>query len=579
MNWKFYDRARRNSTELEIDLIDHFAAGKISRRDFVRRGAILGMGVPMMAGIIAACGDDDDGGGTDAAARVTNNGVSAPADSPTQGGNLNVAVQFGDANSGLDPVNMLDLGTYAVVSQSFEYLVGLGPDGQIGDTGLATNWTSNSDVTEWTFDIRPNVSWHDGSQLTSADVAATIDRMVVSGAGLAGIVSEGAVDSSDPLKAVVRLDKPNGNLPVLLSIYNPQSLITPADYSDGTTLDARPAGTGPWILDDYDPTTFTSRFVRNENWWGGSTILDSITLRGFESAGTKTAAMAAREVDLIQDFSVIDGGSLLTDDKFVTLQPPSSNHRQLWFNTQDGQFTDARARQAVGYAINRQQIVSTLYEGNALVANDHPVHPTLPFFDSAAVDQRPRDLDMAKQLLSDAGFDGLTSTLQVGQIGEVPAMAAIVEANCAEAGINLSVNVTDNSDFYGQHWCPGASWGALQDASPGRPCGTSNEIGIVDYGHRPTPDIFFGRALATDGDWNSSNYASPEFDKLFTDYQAAGDVAGQQAAVSGIMQLLHQDSPAVYSSFFDFLGGHDESVSGVQITALGHMQLHKASKA
>ena len=78
----------------------------------------------------------------------------------------------------------------------------------------------------------------------SADVAATVDRMVVAGAGVAGVLSEGAVETPDDLTAVFNLDKPNGNLPVLISIYNPQSLITPADYSDGTTHDARPGGTG-----------------------------------------------------------------------------------------------------------------------------------------------------------------------------------------------------------------------------------------------------------------------------------------------------------------------------------------------
>ena len=52
----------------------------------------------------------------------------------------------GDANSGLDPLNMLDLGTYSVLSQSFEYLVGLGDDGDIGPTALATEWTPNDDV-------------------------------------------------------------------------------------------------------------------------------------------------------------------------------------------------------------------------------------------------------------------------------------------------------------------------------------------------------------------------------------------------------------------------------------------------
>lgn len=595
MDWKRFDRAREHASPMELDLVESYAQGKISRRNFVKRGTMIGLSMPFMGAIIAACGGDDDDAtpsatnapeGTDApGATDAPAGTTAPAatNPPTAGGTLRAGIQTGDANSGLDPLNMLDLGTYSVLSQSFEYLVGLADDGNIGATALATEWSPNDDGTQWTFKLREGVMWQDGSPFTSADVAATIDRMVVAGAGLAGVVSEGAVETPDDLTVVVNLDAANGNLPVLLSIYNPQSLITPADYSDGTVLNDRPAGTGAWIFESFDASSFIARFTPNPNWWGGSVNLDSIELQGFDSGGTRVAAMAAGEIDVIQSFSVSEGGTLLSDSGFVLLKPPSANHRQLWFNTQlpeGGPFTDPRVRQAVGYAVNRQQIVDTIYQGQAIIANDHPVHPTLPFFDETQ-EQRPHDVEMARQLLSDAGYgDGISSTLQVGDLGEVPQLAAIVEQNLAEAGITVPIGVTPNSDFYGEYWCAGAEWGAQPDTGgPGRPCGASADIGIVDYGHRPTPDIYFGRALQTDGDWNSSNYASAEFDRLFTAYQAATDVAGQKDAVGQIQRLLHEDMPAVYSTFFDYLSGHSGSVSGVQVTALGHMQFQKASKA
>ncbi len=583
MNWKRLDFIRRNASPLEVDLIEHYAQGSISRRDFLKRGAILGLSMSTMAGVIAACG----GGATDttagAVATTAAGGAPGTTGAPQQGGELAIGIQFGDANSGLDPLNMLDLGTYSVLSQSFEYLVGLAEDGNIGPTGLAESWEPNEDGTVWTFNLRDGITWHDGTPFTSADVAATIDRMVEVGAGLAGVVSEGAVETPDDLTAVVNLDSANGNLPVLISIYNPQSLITPVDYSSGTTLDAVQAGTGPWIYESHDPTTFTTVFTANENYWGGRPILDKISLRGFQSEGARVSAMQAREIDMIQQFGVIDGTSLLNDAAFTVLKPPSANHRQLWFNTQlpdGGPFTDARVRRAIGFCLDRQQMVDTLFDGFAIVGNDHPVHPTLPFFDPDATPQRERDLDMARALLAEAGAEGLTATIQVGDILASPDMGAIVEQNCAEAGITLSVNVTANSDFYGEYWCAGAPWGAQPDTGgPGLPCGASAEIGIVDYGHRPTPDVYFGRALETDGDWNSSNYASSEFDRLFAEYQAAIDVDGQRAAVGQIQQLLHEDAPALYPFFFDYLSGHDESVSGVQVTALGHMKLEKASKS
>ena len=120
MNSKQFDRLRRNASPLELDLMEHYAAGKISRRNFTKRGVILGLSAPTMAAVIAACGGDDTTS-TDAGAGAAEGGGAA-AGGIVAGGDLRAGIQFGDANSGLDPVNMLDLGTYAVVSQSFEYL-------------------------------------------------------------------------------------------------------------------------------------------------------------------------------------------------------------------------------------------------------------------------------------------------------------------------------------------------------------------------------------------------------------------------------------------------------------------------
>ncbi len=578
MDWKRLDSARESSGPIEVDLIEAYAQGRINRRNFVKRGTIIGLSVPFMGAIIAACGDDDDSSGDTAASGTETAGTEAPAgsDAPaSSGGVLVVANQQGDANSGLDPVNMLDLGTYNVVSQSFEYLVGVGDDGNIADTGLAAEWEPNDDATVWTFTLRDNATWSDGSPVTSADVAATMDRLAeANNAALGGVIDVGSTDASDPAKAVVTLLQANGNFPVLVSIFNAQSLITPADYSSGTTLDERPEGSGAWMLDSWDAATFTAKFVRNPNWWGGQTPLDGIEIRGFADIGTQVTAMQSREVDAIQQFPVIGGEGLLDDANFTVLTPPSANHRQVWFNTQQGQFTDKLVRQAIAWTLDRQQMVDTLWAGRAEIGNDHPVLSSLPFFDDAAVEQRTPDPEMAKQLLADAGVDSVTAVCETGDLQEIPQLAAIIQQNAAAAGINLTVNTQSNSTFYGAAWCPGPN-----ESDDSLPCDNAAEFGIVDYGHRPVPDVYFSSALRTGGPWNSSNFANAEFDQLLLDYQGSIDVDSQKAAVSQMQSLLWEEVPACYPYFYNFLGGHDSSVTGVKATSLGHTILSGASKS
>jgi peptide/nickel transport system substrate-binding protein len=570
MNWKRFDSLRQDSGAIELDLIEAYAQRRIDRRNFVKRGTIVGLSMPFMASVIAACGDSDstdDGGG---GSSTNNNGFTQSTG--TKGGTLIVAQQEGDANTGLDPVAMLDLGTYNVCSQQFEYLVGVGSDGNITNNALATDWSPNDDGTVWTFTLREGVQWSDGNPFTSADVAATLDRLAEAGnAGLGGVIDVGSTETPDDLTAVVTLIDANGNFPVLVSTFNAQALITPADYSSGTTLDERAVGTGAWILDDFDSASFVARFSPNPNWWGGEVNLEGLELQGFADIATAVVAMSARQVDVVQQFSVLGGEGLIADESFTVLTPPASNHRQVWFNVRDGQFTDNRVRQALAYTLDRDQMVSTLFNGRAEVANDHPVLSSLPFFDEDATPQRTRDIDKAKSLLSDAGVEEITAEIHVGNLQEIPDLADIIVGNAQEAGFNLTVAQQDNDTFYGDSWCPEGGEGDM-------PCPGSDELGIVDYGHRPVPDIFFSSALATGGVWNSSNYANADFDAQLLAYRTAVDVDGQKAAVGEIQKILHEDTPACYPYFFNYLGGHDDGVSGVQITSLGHVITTKASK-
>ena len=575
MDWKNRDRARRSvgHSPIQLDVIESYAQSKISRRDFLRRGTIVGLSLPLMGTVIAACGDDDGGATETTAAPGTTAAGSTGGIVP--GGTLVVGNQVGDAASGLDPVNMLDFGTYNMVAQSFEFLVGVGDDGNISaDTGLATGWEPNDDGSVWTFNLRQGVMWQDGTEMTSADVAATMDRLAAAeNAGLAGVIAEGAVDASDPAVAVFNLEGPNGNFPYLVSIFNAQSMITPEDYSNGTTLDERPEGTGPFILESYDAANSIARYVKNENWWRGEVFADGVELRGFADPATNITAMTSREIDVIQQFAVLGGEGLLEDPNFTTIRPPSSAHRKLWFNTQQGQFTDARVRQAVAYAIDREQIISTIYNGAAELGNDHPIVSTLPFFPEGAVEQRARDLDRARALMAEAGVTELTTTFATETQNEMPDLSNLIAAQLREIGITVNVDPQDGSTFFGDSWCPGPS-----DTDDTLPCDGSAEIGLVGWGHRPVPNVFLTSGFQTGAVWNAANYAASDYDEAVNAYAGAVDVDGQKSALAEAVQILHRDTPGIFHTFFNYLAGHDNSVQGVQATALGHTLLGKAGK-
>ncbi len=532
---------------------------------FTRRQVIgASVAIPVVGAVLAACSDDKktSGGKTGGTIRVSSTKPSSP----------------------LDPIAMVDLGSYNVIAQSFEYLVG--PNGDDIGPMLATEWTPNADSTEWTFKLREGVKWHDGTDFSSADVLGTLQRIASAGDGLGGSLQreddpdapppegdaaptqrlvDGTVTAPDANTIVITLGSPNASLPYLVSMLNPQSAITPKDYAAGTTLDGTPAGTGPWKLDSYDPNSGI-QWVRNDAWWGGKTPLDGVDMQFFSDLAAQVTAMSGGSVDAIQQFSVVGGDALLGDDTFNTVEVNAATHRQIWMGLDEGQFTDKRVRQAFALGIDRQELVDTLFAGKATIANDHVIFDLYPFYDPDAVKQRVRDTDAAKALLADAGFpDGIEATLNAVDLQEIPQLAELLQSQLADAGFNLTLNVESDATFYGTQWC--VSY----------PCAGSAELGIVDYGHRPTPDVYLLKAFKSGGDWNSSQYASDDLDAAILEYQSSGEVDARKKACAKIEKIMNEDVPAAIAYRYNYLCGHSKSFTGVEFTALGHTLFGKAS--
>jgi len=125
MDYSRLDPFRRSASAQELDLVESFAAGRISRRTFMKRGAILGLSLPTLSMLIAACSTPAASGGASVApSAAASDGASAPPASAAAGGVIRIATQ---RPVSVDPVMMQDLGGYGLVAQSFEFLTALDP--------------------------------------------------------------------------------------------------------------------------------------------------------------------------------------------------------------------------------------------------------------------------------------------------------------------------------------------------------------------------------------------------------------------------------------------------------------------
>ena len=485
MDFKSLDRVRRSTTPLQLDVVESFARGRLSRREFIKRGTVVGLSLASISAIIAAC--DTTPSGSAAAPTASGpaaSGGAASGSPAATGGTIRVAVQRPAAT--LDPIAMQDLAAYGLLAQSFEFLAALDPASSDIGPGLATEWTPNDDNSVWTFKLRTGVKWQNGADFTADDVVATMDRLAEAGnAGLGGVIEKGSTKAVDPGTVEFTLLGANGNFPYLVSVFNAQSLITPASYATGTTLDGQPDGTGPWKLDSYDQAT-GAKYSRSDTWWGGTTPLDTVEFTFFDEPGPMVTAYQGDQIDAINQFDVNSGQILFDDPNFNALKAQTTNHRQIWMRCDTGQFTDKRVRQALAYSLDRDAMVQQLFKGQGQVANDHVIFSLYNYFDPS-VPQRKRDVEKAKQLLADAGATGLKATLHAPVLQEVPDLAVLIQSNAKEAGIDLTPATEELGTFYGAQWCP------AEPKDP--PCSGAAELGIVDYGHRGSPDVFLNAAF------------------------------------------------------------------------------------
>jgi len=264
------DAIRRRRSELDNHLIDEYQAGKISRREFVRRGTVVGMSIPVVGFLASACGGGDDEGG--ASTEPTEPGAASSQASTSgaaaAGGTIRTALI--SPTAALDPITVADEGGLAVLGQAGEYLTW--SNAELGlEPRIAESWTPNEDGSVWSFTIRQGVTYHDGTPLTAEDVAATMDRLADPDVGsnalsvFGGVLSKGNIKAMDDATVEFTLDAPNGNFPYLVSSDNYNSIILPAAYAGDweTTF----IGAGPWKLESYTAGAGVT-FVRNPDYWG-----------------------------------------------------------------------------------------------------------------------------------------------------------------------------------------------------------------------------------------------------------------------------------------------------------------------
>jgi peptide/nickel transport system substrate-binding protein len=554
------DKYRLNQGEIANHIIDEFAAGRLSRRDFIRRGTVIGISMPLLGSIIAACSSSS----------------TPSAGSSSSGGKAGAVINAGivTPTGSINPLTVADQGGLDMLAQTGEYLCLSGQKLELIPV-LATSWSANSTADVWTFKIRQGVKFHTGAALTADDVVYTYQLHTNPKNGSAalsafgGVLVPSGVTKVDDYTVQFHLEAANGNFPYLTSSDNYNMIILPNGYDPGQ-WESSFLGTGPFELVSYTAKSGAT-FKRNESYWGTKALPSQTVFTFYDTQTPSILALTSGSIDVVGQFSV-SGGEQLLNGGYNVIKLRSAAHRELSMRCDQAPFTDPRVRQAIALTLNRPAIIQALFKGFADIGNDSPFAPVFPSTNTT-VPQRALDVADAKSLLAAAGHgSGFTTQLITEQLQEIPQYAQIVVQAAAQIGVKINLKVETSSAYYGNATFGNSDW---LDAT----------MSLVDYGHRSVPNVFLTAALGTTnsktgtGAWNAAHFANSQYDSLVSEYIAAVDLSTQRSIAGQIQTLLLQQTPVIFGYFYNYLTATAQDVTGVYPTAIGHLFLYNAAKS
>ena len=394
------------------ELCDQLETGKISRRDFLRQAALLGMA----AGTAYAMAGMPGGGAIHSA---------AAQETPKAGGTLRVSMRV---------QQMTDPGAFDWTEKSnvarlmIEHLTRTGTD-NVTVPYLAHKWEASDDLKTWVFHLHDGITWSNGDAFTAADVAHTVNRWLdpATGSSNLGLFSAMVEDGADGKKRgianaveviddhTIQFNLKQAALAMPENFYNYPTAIVHrgfgVDYE--ADLSQNPIGTGPFELAEF-AIGEKATLKRARDWWAGPFYLDEVHYYDHgEDTNAWIAALASQQVDALDRLptNLIETARALP---FVDIHEATTVLTAVMrFRITEAPFDNLKLRQAVAACMDHAELLEKSYQGYGQIAENHHVCPVHPEY--AALPPLTRDIEKAKALLAEAGYpDGITLEIANG---------------------------------------------------------------------------------------------------------------------------------------------------------------------
>jgi peptide/nickel transport system substrate-binding protein len=445
-----------------------------------------------------------------------------------------------------DPAYISSDSEVLVANHVYDYLVDIDPGQQIIPR-LAVDWRSSDDGLVYTLNLAQGVTWHDGTPFSAEDVVWTYNRLRDPELGLptADLYSNITdVQATGELEVTFTLAETNPFF--LFDLSDNHALIVKNGTDDATGFN----GTGPFMVTNYSPEDRISLAANPDYFIVGQPRLASLEIIFFGDETAAVDALRGGQVDLVMRMSTSLFESLQSQAGITTHEVATNGFDLIRLRADREPGSDPRVIQALRLATDRAAILQLVQQGHGALGNDSPIGPLYEAYHAADVQPPARDVEAARTLLAEAGYgDGLNLTLHTPDTGGRPDLAAVLQAQWAEAGVNVEIRVEPESVYYGDD-----GWLEV-------------DLGITGWGSRPYPQFYLDTMLICDAVWNESHFCDAEFDALAATAGTTLNEAERADAYRQLQQLLVDRGPVIIPYYFAQFAAISDQFSGFELKA------------
>ena len=384
---------------------------------------------------------------------------------------------------------------------------------------LATDVVISDDSTEYTFTIREGVTFHDGSELDTGDVVYSLNRARELMADFANVTD--VTDNGDNT-VTVTLGTANAEM---LSYFT--AAIIPEDSGD--TIGETRIGTGPFVFTSYEPGVGII-LTRNENYWNPELpYLDQVTFKVCADMDSGFLELQSGSIDIFP-YLTTDKTQQLDPSQFDVLSLGSNMIQGLFLNNAVAPFDDVRVRQAVNYAIDRNEIIDLIMDGAGLPLTTAMSPVMGAAYDTSLDGTYDFDIERAQELLAEAGYpDGFDMTITVPSNYLIHVNTAVAIADQLSAvGINATIEQVD--------------WGTWLDSVYG---GRDYQSTVICLTSDYAPYDVINRYVSY-ADNNFINYSNPNADALIEQIPLTVDSDERNELYHELLGYMTEDAASCY---------------------------------